>query len=56
MNTTAGCDLDCRKLYYCQTVSNDIDEWDHCMEFSKFDWFNKNGLFTLENLFNHDWY
>ena len=27
VNVEEGCDIHCRMIYYCQTVSNDFDEW-----------------------------
>lgn len=31
------CNYECRIVMYCQTVSNDYDEWQFCRDRSKFD-------------------
>ena len=46
-NSTAPCDYKCRMTYYCQTVSNDYDEWQFCRDKGLFDLFtNANSFFS----------
>ena len=43
-------------IYYCQTVSNDYDEWQFCRDNDKFQLLDGEGLLSFENLLNHAWY
>lgn len=58
VNPEAGCDFECRMDFYCQTVSNDYDEWQYCRNKDKFDLFGlgDEAMDTVENLINNSWY
>jgi hypothetical protein len=55
-NLTEGCDIDCRNEFYCQTTSNDYDEWQFCKDRGLFDLFNGWPIESFQNFFNHNWY
>jgi hypothetical protein len=51
-----GCQFDCRTIFYCQTVAGDYDEWQFCRDNNKFELFNGEGLASLEDMVNQNWY
>ena len=57
VNKEAGCDFECRMIMYCQTVSNDYDEWQFCRNRDKFDPFSiSETLLTFEQSVDHTWF
>ena len=52
----ASCDLKCRQEMYCQTVSNDYDEYQFCRGKSLFDLFSYQGLLSVEHFIDSHWY
>lgn len=46
-----------RMELYCQTVSNDWDEWNYCRDNDRFDiWDGEERLMSLMNAIDHDWF
>jgi len=42
---------------YCQTISNDFDEWQYCRDTDRFDlWETDETLMTIMNFIDHDWF
>ena len=50
------CNEDCRRVMYCQTVSNDYDESQYCLDKDRLQPFSLNALVSLENVIDHAWY
>ena len=50
------CNTECRRIMYCQTVSNDYDESQFCLDNDRFQPFSANGLISVENWINNAWY
>lgn len=40
---------------YCQTVSNDYDEWQYCRDTDRYD-LKGSTLMTIMNSIDHDWF
>ena len=56
-SVSQACDYECRMVMYCQTVSNDYDEWQFCRDKNKSDLFDLNeSLMTIEQFVNYSWY
>ena len=46
-----------RMELYCQTISNDFDEWQYCRDTDRFDlWETDETLMTIMNYIDHDWF
>lgn len=56
VDTTSECNIACRRIMYCQTVSNDYDEWQYCLDNDRFQPFSVYGLLSIENLIDKAWY
>jgi hypothetical protein len=57
VDKTADCDFTCTMTMYCQTVSNDYDEWQFCRDQDKVAPFSiVETLLTFEQAIDHTWY
>ena len=50
------CDLACRQEMYCQTMSNDYDEYQFCRDKSLFDLVSYQGLLSVEHYIDFSWW
>jgi hypothetical protein len=50
------CDWGCRMIFFCQTMANDYDEWQFCRDNDKVEFFNGEGLLTIEQFIDHAWF
>jgi hypothetical protein len=56
VDLTSGCDMDCRMIFYCQTVANEYDEWQQCREKEIIEFFKGEGILSFEDIITHNWY
>lgn len=50
------CNYECRVIFYCQTSSNDYDEWQFCQDKNKREFLSMEMIMSLESVIDHVWY
>lgn len=55
-NPTDPCGFECRTSYYCQTVADDYDEYQYCLDKDKADFSADGIIMTIQDFIDHFWF